>query len=495
MSGRSIGGLLLLLCACARGPAAPRPADAPPPSPPYVIIAPAEFVKPLAPLIDLRKAHVLTLAEIGGTKEEIRAKLAELRPTYALLVGDADRLPTWIQPGAYATSKYPTDKDLATDFGYADLDGDDREDIMIGRLPADSPQEVEAVVKKIIDYEHAPPGAWQKKLDFVVGIAGFDPAADAIIEGAFRRLVGGEIPLAYDLEVAYANPSSIYCWPPKQFNDHVIDLFNDGPLVFTYVGHGAPRSFDRLRATGDRVFDVRDVPRLAAKVPPIMAVLACSTAEFDAAEDCVGERAICAAGGPVAFLGGTRITQPYTNGMLGRALIRVLFDGADLTLGEELRQARELVRFGAPDEFQKMIEAFVSMYQGRDSLDPMRRDSIRHYNLFGDPALKVRRPTAKIELSYSREGEELVVRGAADDGRVDVTLELPRDDFPTKLRPGGSPDEMRAVYAQANDKVLARAEVVCSGGAFVARFPWPKERDKLVLKARSGPAAGALAIP
>lgn len=475
--------------------------SAPPPTPPapaeaYVIITPAEFVKPLAPLIALRGARVLTLAEIGGTKEAIRDKLAALKPTYALLVGDADRVPTWVQPGAYATTKYACDKDLATDFGYADLDGDDREDVMVGRLPADTPEEVEACVAKILNYERAPAGAWQKKIDFVVGVAGFDPTADAVIEGAFRRLVGAEIPLAYDVEVAYANPSSVYCWPPKEFNDHVVDLFNDGPLVFAYVGHGAPKSFDRLRATGDRVFDVRDVPRLAAKgAAPIMIVLACSTAEFDGAEDCVGERAVCAAGGPVAFIGGTRVTQPLTNGLLGRAMIRGLFDGGAPTLGEVLKQARASLRFGAPDEFQKMIEAFASMYQGRDAIEPMRRDSIRHYNLFGDPATKVRRPDGKVELSYAHEGEELVVRGSAPGDRVEVTLELPRDEFPSKLRAGGTPEEMRAVYALANGKVLSTADIAVTRGAFEARFPWPKERDKFVLKARSGPAAGALAIP
>lgn len=457
--------LLALTAACSS------PRDA------YVVVTPAEFVDALGPLVERRHARVVTLEEIGASREAIRAKLAELRPAYALLVGDADRLPTWIEPSAYVSDKWASEEDLATDLPYADLDGDEREDVMVGRLPADTADEVAAMVANILAREDAPP---DHRLKFVVGVAGFSPAIDAMIEKAFRRFVADEIPPAYDVEVAYANPKSVYCWPPAEFNDRVIDLYNDGALVYTYVGHGRRLAFDTVRETGDRIFHVRDVPRLSAAVPPIMVVLACSTAHFDHAEDCVGERAMARRGGPAAFIGGTRIEQPYASGLLGRAMIRALFGGADKTLGEVLREARAELRFGEPDDFGKTVDAFVATVQGKESLGQMRRDGIRHFNLFGDPAMKIERPRP-LTIEARVEGEEIVVTGTAD-GPVTVTLELPREAFKTKLKA----DATRETYFAANDKVLERAE---ASGRFEVRFA--RRDGPLVVKARGGGAAGA----
>lgn len=459
--------LLVLMCACS--------------SPRYVVVTPAEFADALGPLVERRNARVLTLEEIGGSREAIRAKLAELRPAYALLVGDADRLPTWIEPSAYVSDKWASDEDLATDLPYADLDGDEREEIMVGRLPADTAEEVAAMVANILAREDATP---DHRLKFVVGEAGFSPAIDAMIEKAFRKFVADEIPQAYDIEIAYANPKSVYCWPPAEFNDRVLDLYNDGALIYTYVGHGRRLAFDTVRETGDRIFHVRDVPRLSAAVPPIMVVLACSTAHFDHAEDCVGERAMARRGGPAAFIGGTRIEQPYASGLLGRAMIRAFFDGSDRTLGEVLRAARAELRFGEPDDFGKTVDAFVATVQGKESLGQMRRDGIRHFNLFGDPAMRIARPRP-LPLSVRVEGEEIVVSGDAD-GPVEVTLEVTREAFKTKLKA----DATRETYFAANDKVVERAE---ASGRFEVRFA--RREGPLVVKARGGGAAGAAAVP
>ena len=189
-------------------------------------------------------------------------------------------------------------------------------------------------------------------------------------------------------------------------------------------------------------------------------------------------------GGPAAaFIGGTRIEQPYAGDLLGRAMIRAFFE-SDATLGEVLRAARQEFRFGEPDDFDKTVDAFVATVQGKESLGQMRRDGIRHFSLFGDPAMKIARPQPPA-IEARVEGDEIVVTGTTD-GPVEVTLEMGREAFKTKL----TADATRETYFAANDKVTERAG---ASGRFEVRFA---RREGLLLgKVRGGGAAWAVEVP
>jgi hypothetical protein len=94
---------------------------------------------------------------IGSSKEEIRAFIKSrydrnvIRPSYVLLLGDAEFIPVWYR----STSSSPT---AGTDLDYALMTEDDTlADLGIARIPVDLPEQAQTVVDKIINYEKHPP--------------------------------------------------------------------------------------------------------------------------------------------------------------------------------------------------------------------------------------------------------------------------------------------------------------------------------------------------
>src|SRR6185436_2283799 len=147
---------------------------------------------------------------------------------------------------------------------------------------------------------------------------------DDVLERHFNAVVSGKIPMAYDIETAYAKPTSKYCFFPPKFGANAIRMLNDGALFFAYVGHGFRGGFDDVRYKDEDypILESKNVTQIEVKDGlPIMVVIACSTGEFDAPTHCIGEAIFKRRRGPVAFIGGSRVTQPYGNGLLGTKLV------------------------------------------------------------------------------------------------------------------------------------------------------------------------------
>lgn len=144
----------------------------------YLIITHEDFYDkndPKNPIVLLRnwktrkgyKTKVVTVDSIdgGNTPEAIQKYIKkgfekwEMIPTYILIVGDSDLIKPF--PG----SKHPMENDpispqppIETDLYYTTIDGDDYfPDIYIGRLSADTLQQVSDIVNKILAYEQNPP--------------------------------------------------------------------------------------------------------------------------------------------------------------------------------------------------------------------------------------------------------------------------------------------------------------------------------------------------
>lgn len=464
----------------------------------YLVIAPPAFADQLDPLCDLRaKTYRVAVvrtddiaSKMGPGAEGVAKLVKRVGPKFLLLAGDADTVPTFICKGEYVSDRFPTDPDLATDYLYG---------AVTGRFPADTVEELQAMAAKTIAYETTlPGGAWQKRISFVTGEANFGALIDDILERQFNSVVTAKIPMAYDVETAYAKPASKYCYYPPKFGDNTIRMINDGALFFAYVGHGFRDGFDDVR------FKDEDYPILRAKqVPqvdvreglPIMVVIACSTGEFDSSVDCIGENLFKRPRGPVAFIGGSRITQPYGNGLLGNKLVEQVFAKKAATIGEALWSAKASVVDKDDSALRLQADAIASTVQGPASLEPMRKDVIRHYNLFGDPALKIRRPAEDIELTprgFPGPGRTFFVTGAAKDGPVDVTFECARDKFchPTDLDGETAEAAILRRYRNANNKVVVRSPTTAVDGRFEieVELPDPLKPGKYYLKA-SGPGS------
>jgi hypothetical protein len=276
-------------------------------------------------------------------------------------------------------------------------------------------------------------------------------------------------------------------------------MLNEGSLFYTYVGHGYRTGFDDVRYKDEEypIFDPKSVKDVEVREGlPIMVVIACSTGEYDSnSGDCIGEMLFKRRRGPVAFIGGSRTTQPYGNGLFGNKLVEQVFAPGAETLGEALWAAKAAVIAKDSSPLRLQADAIASAIQGPTALEPMRKDVILHYNLLGDPALRIRRPAAGIELTahgFPGPGRAFTVTGKAPEGPVEVTFECPRDKFvhPTDLRGETAEEQILRRYANANNKVVVRAPAAVVNGAFEAEIELPDDLKpgKYFLKA-SGPGA------
>jgi hypothetical protein len=434
-------------------------------------------------------------AAFGPGPEGIAKLVAKAKPKFLLLAGDADRVPPFRRKAAYVSDKFPTDPELATDHLFGAI---------AGRFPADTVEELRAMAEKTIEYETSLAGGpWQRKLAFVAGEGGFGAAVDAMIENQFSTLVSEQIPPAFDVELAYAKTSSKHGYYPPKFNEHTIRLINEGPLFFVYAGHGMRTSFDDVGYKGFvfPILESKDAKKIECERGfPLMVVLACNTGEFDSKSgDSIGEELIKRPRGPAAFIGGTRITQPYANALLGARLLRQAFQGGPSTMGEVLASAKEGLSEKDGSKLRIQADTMAALIQGPASLQPMREDVTLHYNLLGDPAIAIRRPSEDLSFGdpgVPRPGAKLVVRGAAPSGPVEVTFECRRDQFYHPVdEPIGDEVEkqMGRRYANANNKVIVRVGVESKAGAFEAVLPLPDDLKpgRYVLKGWADGSMGA----
>ena len=141
--------------------------------PDVAVVCPALLEPALAPWIEFRSSqgHRIVTLRAEQSPEAIREQLRGLARNHALrfvlLVGDADpalytepAVRARCVPANYVAAKinvkWGSETYLSSDNYYADLDGDDLPELAIGRLTADSPEELSLIVRKILAYEKTP---------------------------------------------------------------------------------------------------------------------------------------------------------------------------------------------------------------------------------------------------------------------------------------------------------------------------------------------------
>src|SRR6185503_7171392 len=245
----------------------------------YLAIAPPTFADELDLLLDHRsktlKAAVARTDDIaaryGPGAEGVAKLIKRVGPKFVLLAGDADAVPTFICKSGYVSERFASDPDLATDYLYG---------AVTGRFPADTVEELRSMAARTVEYETTlPAGRWQKRISFVTGEANFGTVIDDVLERQFNSVVTGKIPMAYDVDTAYAKPASKYCYFPPKFGANALRMLNDGALFYAYVGHGYRDGFDDVRFKDDvyPILEKKHVKEIDVREGlPIMVVIACS---------------------------------------------------------------------------------------------------------------------------------------------------------------------------------------------------------------------------
>lgn len=485
-----------------------------------VVVRPAAWAGALDQWKAYRESQGHRVAEVDATADALtlRANIMKLAAQQAeplrfvLLAGDVTSRSDTSVPTFYhkstALSQFGGDAALASDNPYGDLDGDNSPELAVGRIPADSAQQLQAVLNRAIAWERArdfsPP---RRDVHVIAGMGGFGAVADTVIEMTTRRFLADRIPGWVELSMTQASLKSHYCPDPWRFSEACIERMNQGGMFWVYIGHGHVQTLDSVRA-GSEWLPILNSDHVAAVQttdhPPIAVFLACYTGAFDALEDSLAEELVLSNNGPIAALAASRVSGPYGLAMLSDGLLSAYFEDRTQTLGEVVMSAKQRLLTvqepaeAAPQTSQlKMIGAIASALspEGYD-LAAERREHVWEMNLLGDPLLRLSHPNT-IELQVAERaapGQTLTIAGTSClDGQLTLELAYPRehvrrdlDALDVGLDNQAGKDAYQQRYQAANARVLVtETQPVIAGEEFVVPLVIPAtlERGRYAVRA------------
>ncbi len=419
-----------------------------------------------------------------------RATVPEDRPRYLLLFGDGSfdnvsdhkNNTNFILTYQSLNSLSPT-KSYVTDdfFGILD-DGEEvvsgLVDIGIGRLPASTVDEAQAMVNKIIHYTNPETrGEWRNIITFI----GDDEDNNIHMQDAnsLASQVNENYPAFITQKIfldAYPQESSPSGEAYPEVNNAINDRVNSGALIINYVGHGNERGLAHEGILG--VSDILSWDNFDHM--PLFITATCEFSRFDDIErtgtgeinkkTSAGEQVLLNPdGGGIGLLTTTRLVYSNPNYVLNQNFYNYIFekDGNDepYRLGDVLRLTKN--------------SSGVS-------------ENKRNFTLLGDPALKLAYPQDVI-LTDSLNGKDITITNDTIKALSKVTLSghiedytgAPLDNFTGILYPviydkpvevttlGNDNDPPMTFMAQNN--ILYKGQSSIEDGKFSFTFVVPKD--------------------
>lgn len=346
----------------------------------YIAVTYPDFAEALQPLIDYRRGQGLrvTVADIqdvydtfsGGMVDPaaIRDYMRYARdnwpgpaPRFLLLVGDAsydyqgflpdgtpDLVPTYLLQTHFVG-------ETASDNWFVSLDEtDDRPDMAVGRIPAQTAEQVAGVVAKTLAYEQSTDtSGWASRALFVA-----DDKQDSF-QQISDDLATNYLPAGYQVEKVYLGQSA---------DPHaaVVAQLDQGVGVLTYVGHGSMNVWAQ-----EKILSTDDASALRNEALPFMMTMTCLVGYFHHPQaTSMGEALLFnRSGGVVAALVPTSESLATDQSELASNIYTHLFGDAG-TVGEAIMLGKQDLS-AERDLMQDLIETFT---------------------LLGDPALRLQRP-------------------------------------------------------------------------------------------------------
>lgn len=348
-----------------------------PPAADYLAIGPEELLAPLEPLLELRRRDGLSTAAVPleavydqfgagfPHPQAVRLFLKHLAaarqvpPEYLLLVGDAsydplgyisppeqNRLPAFFVDTAHGG-------ETASDLAYAQLDEDGLPDLALGRIPAQTPDQVKVYVDKVLAHENASAGG---KLQ-VLAVADGQEAYFSRDARQFLDLLPDEVqPDLYAPQPGVSNPAG-----------EILSRLAQNPDLVAYFGHGSINMWGK-----DRLFTNEDIARLPkGERLPVVFSFTCLNGLFTHPKAVSMAEAwlFQPASGAVAVLAPTSLTLARDQAMLYNPLVRRLADDPGISLGKALLSAQQGLASAAGPDGEDVLLTFL---------------------FFGDPALNLR---------------------------------------------------------------------------------------------------------
>jgi hypothetical protein len=314
-------------------------------------------------------------------------------PTYVLLVGDASydfKDNMGLGRSNYVPTYFlvtPHLGETGSDNWYVLLDGEEDRlaDMLIGRIPARTAEEVRTVIDKTIAYEQMSleetAGSWQDRVVLVAD-------EDEVDFEERTEEIAGLLPQRYDARKLYLRDYG----DPQDLTTDLVDEINDGALIVNYVGHGGIE----LWANKD-ILNNGDIQALQNENRlPLVVSATCLNSYYlhPFPYEAMAESFLMnASGGAVAAWSSTGMGDSGGQAALDRGLLQALFEEENIILGSAVHQSK------------------VSLYQQSGD---RYRDLLQTYTLFGDPALKLKIPVPENPPAAEQQIEEQVTPAATE---------------------------------------------------------------------------------
>lgn len=384
---------------------APSDALAPQDGADWIALAPAELAPALEPLRQRRAAQglrtrVVDLATVynvyGGGQPEpsaIQRFLADAYanwpgppPTFVLLVGDGSydprnylgiNRPTGIPP--FLATVDLIIGETANENSFAAVRGaDPLPDLLVGRLPVDTIEELGAVVAKILAYEDQQPwAAGNRPLQHFFLADNPDGAGDFYL---FADAAAAAIPPHHNVREFYFGLPDYEA--AADARAAVVNALNAGLLTLNYVGHGTPDAWG-----GERLFGPELIPQLtnADHAPPAWSMSSLNGYFIEPATRSFLERMLLAPNGGIsAYVAST---------------------GVGLVLGNYLMHYGGLwqtTRRSPPHIGLSFMGGKIALYTQGPAYTQWL---VQTYALFGDPAQRLYLPQGGIYLPLLLSGQ------------------------------------------------------------------------------------------
>lgn len=343
----------------------------------YVVIAPDALAEGAQRLAELRRSLGLssTVVLLEDVIDEFNDGISSPRalrdflafayrhwsrpPRFAVLVGAGDLdykglygLGGNLLPPLMASSP---DGLYASDNRFGDVDGDGWPEIIVGRIPVLTEEEMSGYVDKLARFEDSSMSLWS---DRVLMVADDDPWHRAPFD-RHSESMASVVPKSASVERIYLGEVSA----PEARRRLLTDL-GSGAVLFNYVGHGG---LDRL--ADEALLVTSDVPHLGnGDRSGIVSAFSCSINRFELPGfTSLGEAlTIEPTGGAVAVWAPSGLSEDFEAFRLGDSFFASLYAG-EATLGDAIASAFEAYRQGQGAALMPIL-----------------------YNLMGDPALRLK---------------------------------------------------------------------------------------------------------
>lgn len=361
---------------------------------------------------------------------------------FIMLVGDcaaqAETGAPWHLPSIISGMGYPYEGNaypIVGDAPYGDIDRDGRAEIAVGRLPVRSVDQLEMQLAKIVAHEtQLPTPDYYRAVLWTGGKYFHRPMHQITLQFLEFRMPRWLYP-----HLLSSFSPSVCSGPLLEQPAHLLATFSHPAFMTLVVSHGSHNNLRCGEIEGLEVpLPVKTVMAgIDADIPsgPLI-MLACEAGTFDLPTEqgpCMAEAFLDQPGGPVAVIGASGPINAATNLFMALSISDNI-NGSSDTIGDLLLDSRQfiyevgkysLAQIAKHDRrTRQLLSSASNSEQEIYHLKGLLRNERLHYNLLGDPSIRLNRPLP-LSVTIDAVGDSSVtVSGSTPPGAQTLWVQL-----------------------------------------------------------------------